>query len=324
MLPGGMPGRFPFPVPDGWFAVATSAELAPGEVRAIRAFARDLVLFRTASGRPVVVDAHCPHLGAHLGVGGRVIGESIRCPFHGWRFDAGGRCVEIGYARRIPRGARTRSWDVIERNAMILVWHHLEGAPPFFEVPALPEFDDPDWTEPRHYERCVRSAVQELAENDHDTAHFRYVHGLEIPEIEVQYDGLQRTVVTGGIRETDAGRFRTRLVRRSFGLGAMAVRSEGVPGAGTLLFNSLTPIDEENVHLRWSFTVTRNLAGSVGRDFIDGLIEAVQPDIPIWENKVYRPEPPLCDGDGPVAGFRRWALQFYSHARPDRAAAARP
>jgi hypothetical protein len=94
----------------------------------------------------------------------------------------------------------------------------------------------------------------------------------------------------------------------------MAVRSEGVPGAGTLLFNSLTPVDEENVHLRWSFTVTRNLASSVGADFVDGLINAVQPDIPIWENKIYRSAPLLCDGDGPIAEFRSWARQFYSPA----------
>jgi nitrite reductase/ring-hydroxylating ferredoxin subunit len=307
-----MAGRFPFPVPDGWFAVATSEELAPGEVKPLRYFARDLVLFRTESGRAVVMDAHCPHLGAHLGMGGRVVGEQIQCPFHGWRFDASGQCVEIAYARRIPRGARTHCWDVLERNGMILVWHHREGKPPFFEVPALPPFGDPGWTEPRYYDCRVRSAVQELAENDHDTAHFRYVHGLEIPEIEVTYDGLTRVVVTSGVRETALGTFRTRLVRRNFGLGAMAVHSEGIPGAGTLMFNSLTPVDEENVHLRWSFTVTRNLASSVGSDFIDGLIAAVQPDIPIWEHKLYRPRPLLCDGDGPIAEFRSWARHFYS------------
>jgi nitrite reductase/ring-hydroxylating ferredoxin subunit len=307
-----MSGRFPFPLPDGWFAVAFSDDLAPGDVQAIRYFGQELVLFRTESGRAVVLDAHCPHLGAHLGVGGRVIGESLRCPFHAWRFDLAGQCVEVPYARRIPPRARTRSWDVAERNAMILVWHHREGKPPFYEVPALPEFGDPAWTAPRSYDLRVRSAVQELAENDHDTAHFRFVHGLPIPKIEVRYDGLTRTVVTWGVRETALGTFETRLVRRNFGLGAMAVRSEGVPGAGMLMFNSLAPVDDDHVHLRWSFTVTRDLEDEIGGSFIDGLIAAVQPDIPIWENKLYRSAPMLCDGDGPVAEFRSWARQFYS------------
>ena len=35
-------------------------------------------------------------------------------------------------------------------------------------------------------------------------------------------------------------------------------------------------------------------------------------DTPIWENKVYHERPLLCDGDGPIAQYRRWARQFYS------------
>lgn len=37
-------------------------------------------------------------------------------------------------------------------------------------------------------------------------------------------------------------------------------------------------------------------------------------DIPIWERKLYLTRPLLCDGDGAIAGFRRWATQFYSAA----------
>ena len=51
-------GRYPFPpYPDGWFLICPSAELAPGQVRALRYFGTDLVLFRDASGRAVMVDA---------------------------------------------------------------------------------------------------------------------------------------------------------------------------------------------------------------------------------------------------------------------------
>jgi hypothetical protein len=41
----------------------------------------------------------------------------------------------------------------------------------------------------------------------------------------------------------------------------------------------------------------------VNRQFTD--------DIPIWENKIYVDKPNLCDGDGPIARFRKWAQQFY-------------
>ena len=75
------------PYPNGWFAVAFSRDLIPGEVKSVHYFGEDLVVFRNRSGEPRVVDAYCPHLGAHLGEGGRVIGDSIRCPFHGWQYD---------------------------------------------------------------------------------------------------------------------------------------------------------------------------------------------------------------------------------------------
>ena len=103
--------RYPFPVPNGWFVVAEAAEIEPGEVRALHYFDRDLVLYRGADGTPHVMDAHCPHLGAHLAVGGRVEDDCIRCPFHGWKYDGGaGKCVEIPYGEvtTIPPKAHPR------------------------------------------------------------------------------------------------------------------------------------------------------------------------------------------------------------------------
>ena len=44
------------------------------------------------------MDAYCPHLGAHLGHGGRVEGGAVRCPFHAWLWGGDGRCLEVPYA----------------------------------------------------------------------------------------------------------------------------------------------------------------------------------------------------------------------------------
>ena len=110
------------PYPNGWFGVAFSRDLIPGEVKSVHYFGEDLVVFRNRSGEPRVVDAYCPHLGAHLGEGGRVIGDSIRCPFHGWQYDGStGECVRIPYCERIPSAARVRAWQVQEKNGMIFV-----------------------------------------------------------------------------------------------------------------------------------------------------------------------------------------------------------
>src|SRR5262249_47520032 len=105
--------RFPFPAfPTGWFRVADARDLAVGSVRALHCLGQDLVLWRSADGAARVFDAHCPHLGAHLGVGGRMVDGALQCPFHGWRFDAGGACVGAP-GRRAPT-AGLRAWAVRE------------------------------------------------------------------------------------------------------------------------------------------------------------------------------------------------------------------
>jgi hypothetical protein len=63
--------------PMGWWSLARSHELQVGEVKAVSALDRDLVLYRTRSGAVRVHDAYCPHLGAHLGINGRVVGAEI-------------------------------------------------------------------------------------------------------------------------------------------------------------------------------------------------------------------------------------------------------
>ena len=74
-----MSGRYPFPAyPNGWFRMAYSAELAVGEVAPLHFLGRDLVLFRDEEGEAHVLDAFCPHLGAHLGIGGRVEGRALQ------------------------------------------------------------------------------------------------------------------------------------------------------------------------------------------------------------------------------------------------------
>ena len=304
------------PIPNGWFAIDWSKNLEEGGVKRVRAFDRELVAYRTRSGKPVVLDGYCAHLGAHLGVGGRVIGESIRCPFHGWRYDASGQCIEIPHCESIPPKARVRSWNVDERNAMIYVWHHAEQKPPDWEVPTIAEIGHPDWTPPRMVDIDVPVHMQELAENNNDPAHFEFVHGTpDMPPSKLEYaeDGRFYRMSSTSERETPNGPIEMTLVRDTFGLGVATVRSGGIPGVGLLLFSATTPIDNRNSTMRWLLTVTKNIADVAGEDFMKGIVQGVQQDVPIWSNKIYRDQPVLCETDKYIAEFRRWTKQFYSH-----------
>jgi phenylpropionate dioxygenase-like ring-hydroxylating dioxygenase large terminal subunit len=296
-------GRFPFPVPNGWFIVAMSEDLGPKSVVPIYCFGRELVIFRAEDGTPRAFDAHCPHMGAHLGVGGRVEGDCLRCPFHGWKFDGeSGQCTEIPYdpGATIPRKASVRSYPTLERNRAVWVWYHAEGKEPFYDIPEVPEFDDPDWHEPTVRTFAIRICAQEMAENNVDRAHFRYVHGTDaIPEEEFVVDGCYKRAV--GLN----GKF----VREGYGLGLGILRMEGF----ATWISSTTPIDEDNVVVRWIFTAPRSNGLPSADHAADSFCSGVSQDIPIWENKVYRDKPLLRAMEADVTEHRLWSQQFYSY-----------
>ena len=76
-----------------------------------------------------------------------------------------------------------------------------------------------------------------------------------------------------------------------------------------------TPIDEDRVKCRFAFTQPKVdgevITGGVNGAIIKNIVGQLEEDKPIWENKIYRPLPVLCDGDGPIAKFRKWYSQFY-------------
>jgi len=303
-------------IPNGWFAVAWSTDIRHGEVKRIRYFEEELVLFRTRTGKARVLSAYCPHLGAHLGEGGRVSGESVRCPFHAWEYDGEtGRCSKIPYCDRIPAKARVRPWDVVERNGFIFVWHHGEQKPPDWEVPSVGQFDDPDWCEPRTFEIEVPVHMQDMAENNLDPVHFQVVHTmLDVPETEVSYADDKRFMraVSYSEQDTPFGTFQMELLRDTWGIGLSSVESKGIPGAGLYMFSSTSPIDRHNTISRWALTMTRNLVDTAGEEWLAGITKGVFDDMRIWTNKIHRAEPVLCEADKLLGEFRRWAKQFYS------------
>lgn len=295
--------RFPFPIPNGWFIVATSAEVPVGAIVPVHYFGRDLIVFRTESGQACTTGAYCPHLGAHLGVGGHVEGESVQCAFHGWCYDGRtGACTSIPYGSgsgRIPSQARVRAYPTLERNGMVWAWHHLEGGEPFYDVPEVPELADPAWSDPYTAAFTIRTVCQEMAENNHDPAHFRFVHGTDaIPEEDVTIRGGYKRVV--GMNGT--------FVRESFGLGLGVLRIAGT----VTFFSSTTPVDDDHVHVRWTFTTPVAQGPDAARQMAEAFMGGVSQDIPIWENKRYVERPVIIKDERTILDHREWCRQFYS------------
>ena len=310
-----MTPRYPMPQPYGWFHVCYSDELPNGAVLAFRFFGREVVLFRTAQGRAHLVDAFCPHLGAHLGHGGRVVGESLVCPFHGWHFDGEGVCVDIPYARSGSKlvGRRClQTWEVCEANRSIFAWYHPGSARPHFEVVRLPELthSDEQWTPLLRRRWVVRCHIQEAHENIADRAHFACVHGLE-PSLQYSFEGHRSRIVMDSAPPGVS--LPTRIVTERNGPGQSWAHYEGFPRF--LVLDTVTPIDDERV--AFNVAVTFHGLGAermraVHEKVLGDICAQVERDIPIFEHKIYRSKPLYCEQDGPIAEFRKWYGQFYA------------
>lgn len=307
--------RFPFTSsPKGWFCVGLSRDLPVGGVLPVKAFEHDLVLFRGQDGKPALLGAFCPHMGAHLGHGGSVTGNNIMCPFHAWEFNGEGKCAKIPYSQRIPPKAGVRKWEIVEKNGLIMAWNNIEGGAPEWELPEIPEVGSPDWTDFEVREWDIKTHSMEMAENQVDVAHFQYLHGtLNYPNSVAEENGHMLTVTSKADMGTSRGTTQGGIQSTSWGFGFQTIRFSGI--VDTLLVAAVTPKDEETVHVRFCFMVKKaggaDVTRGVGKAFISEVSRQLEQDIPVWENKVFVHPPMLCEGDGPIPLYRRWLRQFF-------------
>jgi nitrite reductase/ring-hydroxylating ferredoxin subunit len=305
--------RFPFPIPFGWFAVGRVDELPAEPVSTHHLFGRELVLWTDGADRHLV-DAHCPHLGAHLGVGGRVADCCLVCPFHEWSFDGDGTNVAIPYADRPNRRARLRGYPLVERNGLLLAWYHPDASvEPIYEVPQKVVAG----AQPVHrVDREVATVWQEIAENSVDMAHFVSVHGTaERASVgEMTVDGPIRQVRSEQTFTSSKGDLPATLVSTSLGAGLGYIEF-GLFGHTVVLVSATTPLDDDRCLQRFTFyTDGSDVAAKIAPGFAAEVERQFDQDIPIWESKAYVAVPALAPSEKPVTEFRRWAAQFYAEA----------
>ena len=308
------PDRFPYPAnPNGWFRVSYSDQLADGEVKGVKFFGKELVLFRTETGEAALLDAHCPHMGANLGEGACVKGDTIRCPVHYWTFVRDGNLRDIRYAKRIPRNVKIPSWPIEEVNGIIMAHYHADGKAPTYRIPEVPQLSEEGWADPVLHHWVLRSRWMDMNENCVDLGHFPAVHGtLNVPTSTLTIDGHLFGTDSIFKQNSPNGPVEGHLTTREFGPGFQTVKLSGI--LDTLLINTATPIDDSFVDVIFAYRVKTEgdpRKEKLGVKMIADLISQFETDIPIWEAKLYLEKPRLCDGDGPLTDFRKWANQFY-------------
>ena len=111
-----------------WWAIATVRELSARGPLARGLFGVPLVVFRDAAGAPAALADRCAHRHARLS-DGCVRSGAIQCPYHGWRFDAGGRCVRIPGSEGVrPQKPLVNAYETCEAHG--LVWVRCPGPRP--------------------------------------------------------------------------------------------------------------------------------------------------------------------------------------------------
>jgi len=113
---------------SGWYKIAQSDQISLKEALQVDNFPTQMVVWRGEDSVLRGLDLYCKHMGASLACG-EVDGNSIRCPFHNWRWAGEGHCDEIPYAKNIPSKALTRAWEIDEIDGEIYAWFDKNASP---------------------------------------------------------------------------------------------------------------------------------------------------------------------------------------------------
>jgi vanillate O-demethylase monooxygenase subunit len=172
--------------------VAYAHELGETPIRR-RLLGEDLVLWRDSSGTPHALRDLCIHRGTALSLG-RVVGDRIMCPYHGWQYGGDGICTlipQLADPTRIPGKAKVDAFACEERYGMLWV----AMLQPRYALPEIPEFEDPRWIVVRAGPYAWNADASRQLENFTDFGHFPWVHPglLGDPERPVVPDYSVRT-----------------------------------------------------------------------------------------------------------------------------------
>jgi 3-ketosteroid 9alpha-monooxygenase subunit A len=317
--------------PTGWFQIGWSAEITPGGVKPLRYFGHDLVAFRSVKGELSVLDAHCLHMGAHLGYGGTVVEDRIQCPYHGWQWRTDGSNALVPNQVETIRKC-IRRWHTIERHDCIFLWHDPAGGTPRegWSVPDLFANSELPARADDFYPSYINGAVvfspgerlhpQVVVENSADSAHFRFSHGTPLDPVLLWFDAstpVWRSSI--GFRSPKTQEITLRTISYVPGIG-LSLTIFDHHSFGRRLVLSATPVDDQTCDLRVTYFFPRDPnSPDVMPEHIKAAIRETrtffEQDARIWRHQKFVQRPIFAKAD--VKGYsalRKWCDQFYELA----------
>jgi len=304
--------------PATWYLFGRSRDLSTAPVSKT-ILARRLVAFRDSKNRVTVMDAHCSHLGADLGRG-TISGDTIRCPFHHWKYDSGGQCVSIPNTSCIPDNAKLRVYPTVERHGYVFFFF---GPEALFPLPFYADLDPNEFLASEPFQFHMDSPWVMLVGNGFDGQHFQSVHDrrltspprVDCPEPYARRMRFDAEIIGTSVFDRLLKRFVSKEVQVSItSWGGPYVLVEGIfRRAHSRLLVASQPLDESNtlsdviVFARKGHVPLASQASlRVRRRFTQAFL---QYDIEKLAGVRYQPAG-LTEQDHELAAFFRWVAQL--------------
>lgn len=257
-------------IPNQWYAVLESHEVKDTRPVSFKRLNEDLVFWRDARGKVVVMTDRCPHRQVKLSLG-KVVEGNIECPFHGFQFDGQGACQLIpanGKNGPRPKVFQVRTYPVREEYGFIWAWY----GEPRQEYPPIAFFEGLEDFSYSTLQRLWKVHYTRAAESLLDVAHLPFVHPNTIgrggqtlvngPYLELEDDSLY--VWMNNQQDVGQPAFKPTALTKPDGPWLLGFKFPNLwmlqPGANLKMMAALAPVDEENtiLYLRYYHNMTKS------------------------------------------------------------------
>lgn len=321
-----------------WQPVALAQDLKPGKVIGYTLLEQELVITRFPDGRLLAADVACPHKGARLS-NGCIRDGALMCPYHGWRFNADGDCLDIpSLVEPNPEKmalSHLRSYAIQERYGMIWVKLDPDGE---HDLPDVPEFEDERWSYRLGPVTPFKAGFRREIENYLDMTHFAFAHATTLGKAaDVKLPPMDIKATEDGGFQMDApfpaldtpheqpGKLQSAHHRRQrcYLPNFTTIRQTFEDGDERVLVHIPSPNTRTTCTVFWSLAISPNFDGPTPESQIDFAIQVLDEDRQMCENQLPAEVPlnPARGGWGVLVmpgdnlanmfqkQFRRWLRQ---------------
>lgn len=278
---------------NDWHVVARISEIRQGDVKAVRLLGRDLVLWRNADVVHAWLDK-CSHRGAKLSLG-RVRGDCLICPYHGWCYDGSGACTLIPSHPEETPGIGATAKVYRARVQYGFVWVCL--GTPLRDIADFPEWHDAAFRKVAAGPYVFRAFGTRVLENFLDVGHYPFLHEglagvgalrMEDYKVEPTQEGpLARDISVPRVWKADCGAsgppvdvLYTYCVHRPLTASFRKVSA----GECFAMLDTVTPVDECE-SLVWTMMALNYGTAEQDRALIDYQDRVTGQDVPIVESQ---------------------------------------